>query len=337
MKSINVAINGFGRIGRCLARILAAAGRDDIQLVAVNSRSDAATAAHLLKYDSTHGVLAAEVASRGDALIIGEKEIPYLRVGELGQLPWRDLAVDVVLECSGAFNSAAFGNEHIRAGAAKVLFSAPAKEVDLTVVYGVNHDQLRSEMRLISNASCTTNCLAPLAAVLDAAGGIQSAMMNTVHAYTNDQQLLDASHKDIRRARAGAVSMIPTKTGAAAAIGLVLPALAGKISGAAIRVPTINVSLVDLTCILEKPLAAEEINATMRAAAAGDLQGVLAVSDLPLVSCDFNGRCESSVFDATLTQADGRGMVKVFAWYDNEWGFSHRMLDVAAAMMQASA
>lgn len=336
MKPIKIAINGFGRIGRCVARTFVASARDDMQLVGINSRSDAQTAAHLLKYDSTHGVLGADVQARGDALAIGGREVPYSRVGELSQLPWKKLGADIVLECSGVFNDAAYAAQHIAAGAGKVLFSAPAKDADLTVVYGVNHQRLTAGMRAVSNASCTTNCLAPVASVLHEAAGIRSGMMNTIHAYTNDQQLLDASHKDIRRARAGATSMIPTKTGAAAAIGLVLPELAGKLTGAAIRVPTLNVSLVDLACTVERALSAEEINEALRGAASGALAGVLAVSEEPLVSCDFNGRGESSIVDAALTQSDGGGLVKVFSWYDNEWGFAQRMLDTAAAMARAA-
>lgn len=335
MKKINVAINGFGRIGRCLARLFALQSRDDIKLVGINSRADSETAAHLLKYDSTHGVLPVEVAGKGEALVLGDLEVPYSRIGELAGLPWQKLGVDIVLECSGAFNSMAHAEQHIAAGAGKVLFSAPAKGAEATIVYGVNHGQITPAMRAVSNASCTTNCLAPLLKVLHEGAGVDAGMMNTIHAYTNDQQLLDASHKDIRRARAAAVSMIPTKTGAAAAIGEVLPALAGKISGSAIRVPTLNVSLVDLSCQMQKPLTADAVNTLMREAAAGELAGVLAVSDLPLVSCDFNGRGESSIVDVTLTQSNDAGMVKVFAWYDNEWGFSQRMLDTAAAMARA--
>ncbi|MCH9705571.1 MAG: type I glyceraldehyde-3-phosphate dehydrogenase [Proteobacteria bacterium] len=335
MKPINVAINGFGRIGRCVARAFAVAPPEGMRLVGINSRSDAQTAAHLLKYDSTHGVLAADVAAEEKAIILNGTAVPYSRVGQLLQLPWQPLGVDVVLECSGIFNDAVHAASHIQAGASKVLFSAPAKNADLTVVYGINHQQLTASMQAVSNASCTTNCLAPVVSVLHRAAGITSGMMNTVHSYTNDQQLLDASHKDIRRARAGAVSMIPTKTGAAAAIGLVLPELAGKISGTAVRVPTLNVSLVDFACTLAKPLSVEEINSALRTAAAGELAGVLAVSDEKLVSCDYNGRAESSIVDASLTQSDNQGLVKVFSWYDNEWGFSQRMLDTARAMMQA--
>ena len=256
MKPIAIAINGFGRIGRVLTRICATATREDIRLVGINSRAESKVAAHLLKYDSTHGVLPGAVEGTGDALRVGELEIPYSRIGDLQDLPWKKLGVDVVLECSGAFNDAAHAEKHLAAGAGKVLFSAPAKGVEHTVVYGVNHGQLRGDVKVVSNASCTTNCLAPVLKVLHKAAGVTSGMMTTIHAYTNDQQLLDASHKDIRRARAAAVSMIPTKTGAATAIGEVLPELAGKISGSAIRVPTVNVSLVDITCTLEKPLSA---------------------------------------------------------------------------------
>lgn len=331
MKPIRIAVNGFGRIGRCVTRLLASGARDEFCLVGINSRSPAASAAHLLKYDSTHGVFNASVDSREDALLINGQAVPYSRAGALAELPWQALQVDVVLECSGVFNDAERAMGHLDAGAGKVLFSAPAGGVDLTVVYGVNHRQLTPAMRMVSNASCTTNCLVPLVAVIHRHAGIESGMMNTVHAYTNDQQLLDASHQDLRRARAGAVSMIPTKTGAAKAIGLVLPELAGRISGVAVRVPTVNVSLVEFTCTMRQPLPADEMNRHFHEAAADDLAGILAVSEAPLVSCDFNGRSESTIIDATLTQAAGN-LLRVFAWYDNEWGFSCRMLDTAAAM-----
>lgn len=327
---IKIAINGFGRIGRCVVRALLAAPRDDVQLVAINGSNDAEFAAHLLKYDSTHGVLDDEVSAQADSLIIGKQTIPYTRARALVNVNWQQHAVDVVLECTGALTTAEKNKTHFAAGATKVLVSAPAKDADLTVVYGVNHSQLTANMQLVSNASCTTNCLAPVAQVLHEAAGIEAGLMSTVHAYTNDQKLLDATHTDPRRARAAAASIIPTKTGAAANIGLVLPELQGKLHGIALRVPTLNVSLVDLTAQVSRAISADEINNAMRAAAASSLQGILAINDAPLVSVDFNGRAESSIFDATQTAALGSKLIKVFAWYDNETGFAHRMLDTAA-------
>ena len=328
MKKINIALNGFGRIGVCIMRALIKRQLDNVDIVAINNLSDIHTAAHLLKYDSTHGVLDAEVSVNDNHLCINDMKIPYFMERHATALPWKKTAVDVVLECTGVFASAEKAAAHLQAGAGKVLISAPAAGAELTVVQGVNHDQLRADMRIVSNASCTTNCLAPLAKVLHEAVGIESGLMNTVHSYTNDQNLLDSHHTDIRRARAATASMIPTKTGAAAAIGLVLPALAGKLSGLSVRVPTMNVSLVDFTCLLKREATAAEINDAMQTAAAGALNGILAVNELPLVSVDFNQRVESSVFDATQTQTIGR-LAKVFSWYDNEWGFSNRMLDTA--------
>lgn len=315
-----------------MARALLQSRRGDVELVGINSAADAATAAHLLKYDSTHGALTDSVAATDDAIVIGGVATPYSRARDLADLPWAKLRVDVALECSGRFNDSAAA--HLSAGAGKVLVSAPSAAAEMTVVYGVNHHRLfdaGDSVRVVSAASCTTNCLAPVAAVLLSLSPIESGMMTTVHSYTGDQKLLDASHKDLRRARAAGASIIPTKTGAAGNIGLALPELDGKLSGVAVRVPSANVSLVDLTCQLARATGAEEINAAMRVAAAGDLAGVLAVNDAPLVSVDFNGRSESAIFDATQTMVCGR-QAKVFAWYDNEMGFSHRMLDVAAAM-----
>jgi len=331
MKNINIAINGFGRIGVCIMRALIKRRRDNIRIVAVNNLSDINTAAHLLKYDSTHGALDADVRVDGNRLCINDAAISYISERDATALPWKEKSVDVVLECTGVFASADKAAAHLHAGAGKVLISAPANDAALTVVQGVNHDQLRADMRIVSNASCTTNCLAPVAKVLQQTIGIETGLMNTVHSYTNDQNLLDSFHPDLRRARAAAASMIPTKTGAAAAIGLVLPELAGKLSGLAVRVPTMNVSLVDFTCLLKRDTTAEEVNNAMRAAAAGELKGILAVNEQPLVSVDFNQRSESSVFDATQTQSIGR-LVKVLSWYDNEWGFSNRMLDTAEMM-----
>ncbi len=330
---INIAINGFGRIGRCVVRALLECEREDIKIVAINSRADAKTAAHLLRYDSTHGTMRQEITARDDAIDVGGLEIPYRRESDIANMSWDN--VDVVLECVGRFNGAEQASAHIKAGAKKVLISAPAKDADLTVVYGVNHHKLKADMTIVSNASCTTNCLAPVAKTLHELAGIESGFMNTIHSYTTDQRLLDNSHGDLRRARAAAASIVPTKTGAAAAIGLVLPELVGKLSGVAMRVPTMNVSLVDLSCTLSREVSAAEIKDAMQQAAAGELAGVLSVNELPLVSVDFNGRAESSIFDSTQTATMGN-LVKIFAWYDNEWGFSNRMLDTAAAMMEAT-
>ena len=328
--AVNIAINGFGRIGRCVTRL--ASMRDDIRVVAVNARAEAAMSAHLLKYDSTHGVLAAEVIAESDALIVNGQRIAYYREADPSALPWRESGIAVAMECTGRFNDAKKAAAHITAGARRVLVSAPAKNSDLTIVYGVNHTALTHEMRIISNASCTTNCLAPVAKVLHETFGIEAGLLNTVHAYTNDQRILDGSHADYRRARSAAVSMVPTKTGAASAIGEVLPALAGKLSGLAVRVPTANVSLVDLTCLLSTSVIKDQVNEAFRTAATGDLAGVLAVSDLPLVSVDFNQRPESAIVDALQTTVSDGRLVKVLAWYDNEWGFSCRMIDTAIAM-----
>lgn len=335
MKKINVSINGFGRIGRCVLRALIAREKSDIRIAAINDLSTAADSAHLLKYDSTHRTMAATVESTDNAIVVNGGEIPYCRERDPTALPWKKHQIDVVLECTGFLASADKAQAHLQAGADKVLVSAPAKGAELTVVYGVNHQRLTANMRVVSNASCTTNCLAPVAKVLNDTVGIESGLMTTVHAYTNDQRVLDASHDDIRRARAAAASMIPTKTGAASAIGLVLPELDGRLSGVAVRVPTMNVSLVDLTCLLGRDATGDDINDAMGTAAAGDLAGVLAVNELPLVSVDFNQREESSVFDCTQTQSNGR-LAKVFSWYDNEWAFANRLLDTAAAMMRAA-
>lgn len=332
---IKVAINGFGRVGRCVLRALAQSGRADIRIVAINSRADVKTAAHLLKYDSTHGVMSEKITALDNTICIDGNEISYSRKNEISDLSWGAQNIDVVLECAGRFNSAHQGEGHLNAGAKKVLISAPAEDAALTVVYGVNHKDLTADMKVVSNASCTTNCLAPVAKVLHELAGIESGLMTTAHAYTADQRLLDNSHKDLRRARAAAASIVPTKTGAAEAIGLVLPELAGKLSGIAVRVPTMNVSLVDLSACLSREVSAAAVNNAMQKAAAGELAGVLAVNEEPLVSTDFKGRSESAVFDATLTQTAPGNLLKVFAWYDNEWGFAHRMLDTAVAMMKA--
>ena len=330
---IRVAVNGLGRVGRCIVRALVEDSGHNVCLIAINSRADADTAAHLLKYDSTHGVLNHELIPSGDGICIDGVEILYSRESDIAQLQWDD--IDVVLECAGSFNNAEQASAHTKVGAKKVLISAPAEDAALTVAYGVNHKRLTAGMKVVSNASCTTNCLALVAKVLHELAGIESGFMTTTHAYTADQRLLDNSHKDLRRARAAAASIVPTKTGAAAAIGLVLPELAGRLSGIAVRVPTMNVSLVDLSVCLSREVSVAEINDAMQKAAAGELAGVLAVNEEPLVSTDFNGRTESAIFDATLTQTAAGNLVKVFAWYDNEWGFAYRMLDTAVAMMKA--
>ena len=334
--TVRIAINGFGRIGRNVVRALYESGyRDRVQLVAINDLGDLGTAAHLLRYDSVHGRFATPVSHDGNKLVIGSDEVLYCSQPDPAQLPWRTLGVDVVLECTGRFTSRASAAVHLQAGARKVLISAPADDADATIVYGVNHLSITPTMQIVSNASCTTNCLAPVAKVLHELVGIEQASMTTIHAYTNDQQLLDLNHKDIYRARSATQSMIPTKTGAAKAVGLVLPQLKGKFDGMAVRVPTINVSLVDLNFIASRDTTADEINAAMRKAAeSGPLASVLDYNDEPLVSVDFNHVPASSTFDANQTKVSGR-WVKVMAWYDNEWGFSHRMLDTSLALAHA--
>ena len=335
--AIRVAINGYGRIGRNILRALYEAGRNnDIRVVAINDLGNAETNAHLTRYDTVHGRFQGSVEVEGDAMIINDDRIKVLAVRSPAELPWKELAVDVVHECTGLFTSKEKTSAHIKAGAKKVLISAPGdKDVDATVVYGVNHNKLKATDTVISNASCTTNCLAPLAKVLHEKIGIVSGLMTTVHAYTNDQVLIDAYHKDLRRGRSATMSMIPTKTGAAAALGLVLPELNGKLDGFAVRVPTINVSLVDLSFTAKRPTTVDEVNAVMKQAAQGELKGILNYCDKPLVSVDFNHDPASSIFDATLTKVAGGTLVKVLSWYDNEWGFSNRMLDVTVAWMNA--
>jgi len=334
--AVKVAINGFGRIGRNVLRALYESKKAyDIKVVAINDLGDAAINAHLLKYDTAHGIFSAHVENSDKAIFVNQDEILTLSERNPANLPWADLKVDVVLECTGLFTDRKSAGAHLQAGAKKVIISAPAKDVDATVVYGVNHDVITPEMTIISNASCTTNCLSPIAKPLNDVLGIESGLMTTIHAYTNDQRLSDVYHTDVRRARAAAMSMIPTKTGAAAAVGLVVPALKGKFDGLAVRVPTINVSLVDLTFIAGRETTVEEVNQIIRdAASQGTLKEVLAVNDLPLVSVDFNHNPMSSIFDATETRVNGR-LVKVMAWYDNEWGFSNRMLDNTVQMMKA--
>ena len=330
--AIRIGINGFGRIGRLVMRAAAEAGRNDVQVVGINDLGPVETNAHLFRHDSVHGRFAGEVKVTGDAIDIGAGAIKVTALREPAKLPWRELGVDVALECTGRFTDRAAAAAHLEAGARKVLVSAPAKGADLTVVFGVNHDRLTPEHRVVSNASCTTNCLAPVAKVLNDAVGIERGFMTTIHAYTGDQPVLDTLHKDLHRARAAAMSMIPTSTGAARAVGLVLPELAGKLDGTAIRVPTPTVSLIDLTFAAARKTSVDEINDAARKAAAGPMRGVLATCDAPLVSMDFNHDPASSTFDLGQTQViDGR-FVRVLAWYDNEWGFSNRMNDVAAVL-----
>ena len=335
---VKLAINGYGRIGRNVLRALYEGGRrDELQIVAINDLGDANTNAHLTRYDSAHGPFPFGVAVDGDALVVDGDRIGVYAERDPGKLPWGELGVDVVLECTGFFASKEKASPHLTAGARKVVISAPAgKDIDATIVYGVNHDTLKAEHTVISNASCTTNCLAPLAKALNDAIGIESGLMTTIHAYTNDQVLTDVYHKDLRRARSATQSMIPTKTGAAAAVGLVLPELDGKLDGFAMRVPTINVSVVDLTFQASRATTVEEVNAAVRSASEGALAGVLGYTEEPLVSIDFNHNPASSILDAGLTKVIGGTQVKVCSWYDNEWGFSNRMLDTTLALMAAS-
>jgi glyceraldehyde 3-phosphate dehydrogenase len=335
--TIKVAINGYGRIGRNILRAHYEGGKKhDIAIVALNDLGNAETNAHLTRYDTAHGKFPGKVDVDGDAMIVNGDRIQVFAQRDPAQLPWRALGVDVVHESTGLFTSKDKASAHIRGGAKKVIISAPGgKDVDATVVYGVNHGVLKASHTVISNASCTTNCLAPLVAPLHDKIGVVTGLMTTIHAYTNDQVLTDVYHEDLRRARSATMSMIPTKTGAAAAVGLVLPELNGKLDGFAIRVPTINVSLVDLSFIAGRDTTVDEVNAIMKAAAdSGPLAGILQYNTGPLVSVDFNHDPASSTFDATLTKVSGR-LVKVSAWYDNEWGFSNRMLDTTVALMAA--
>ncbi|MCG5548327.1 type I glyceraldehyde-3-phosphate dehydrogenase [Halorhodospira halochloris] len=335
--TINVAINGYGRIGRNVLRALYESGRnDEIRIVAINDLGDAETNAHLTRYDTAHGRFPGDVKVEGGDLVVNGDRIKVCAERNPADLPWGDLGVDVVMECTGLFTSKEKAGAHIQAGAKKVLISAPGgKDVDGTVVYGVNQGILTSGHEVISNASCTTNCLAPMVKAIQDKIGVEQGLMTTIHAYTNDQVLTDVYHSDLRRARSATHSQIPTKTGAAAAVGLVLPELNGKLDGFAIRVPTINVSLVDLTFTASRDTSVDEVNQVVKAAAGGELSGVLAYNEDPLVSIDFNHNPASSVFDATLTRAMGSRLIKACAWYDNEWGFSNRMLDTTVAMMRA--
>jgi len=336
--AIKVGINGYGRIGRNVLRALYESGRtNEIQIVAINDLGDANTNAHLTRYDTAHGRFPGKVSVDGDSMVVNGDRIRVLAQRDPAKLPWNELGVDTVLECTGLFTSKAKAGAHIHGGARRVLISAPGdKDVDATVVFGVNHAVLKASHTVVSNASCTTNCLAPVAQIIHRNIGLVAGVMTTIHSYTNDQVLTDVYHSDLRRARSATMSQIPTKTGAAAAVGLVLPELNGKLDGFAVRVPTINVSLVDLSFTAARATSVEEINGLMQAAAAaGDLKGVLAYNEAPLVSVDFNHDAHSSTFDATLTKVVGGTLVKVCAWYDNEWGFSNRMLDTTVAWSKA--
>ncbi len=335
--AIKVAINGYGRIGRNILRALYESNRtDQIQVVAVNDLGDAQTNAHLTQYDTAHGKFPGQVSVDGGDLIVNGDRIKVFAERDPAKLPWGEHGIDVVLECTGLFTSKAKAGAHLAGGAKKVIISAPGgSDVDGTFVLGVNHDRLKAEHQVISNASCTTNCLAPLAKVLHEAIGIEHGLMTTIHAYTNDQVLTDVYHTDLRRARSATMSQIPTKTGAAAAVGLVLPELNGKLDGFAMRVPTINVSVVDLSFVARRATSKDEIDAVVDAAANGPLKGILGVNTQPLVSIDFNHDPRSSIYDATQTRVMGGTLVKVLSWYDNEWGFSNRMLDMTLALMAA--
>ena len=335
--AIRVAINGYGRIGRNILRAVYESNRtSEIQVVAINDLGDAQTNAHLTRFDTAHGKFPGKVEVDGDCIVVNGDRIKVFAIRNPAEIPWGSLNVDVVLECTGFFTTKEKASAHIKGGAKKVIISAPGgKDVDATIVYGVNHSVLKSTDTVISNASCTTNCLAPVAKVLHDKIGIVNGLMTTIHAYTNDQVLTDVYHEDLRRARSATQSMIPTKTGAAAAVGLVLPELNGKLDGFAMRVPTINVSIVDLSFVSARATTVDEINGIMKeAAAAAGWKGVLGYSDGPLVSVDFNHDAHSSTFDATLTKVSGN-LVKVCSWYDNEWGFSNRMLDTTLALMAA--
>jgi glyceraldehyde 3-phosphate dehydrogenase len=334
---IKVGINGYGRIGRNVLRALYEGRRTgELQIVALNDLGDPATNAHLTQYDTAHGKFPGTVGVDGDSIVVNGDRIRVLAERDPAKLPWGQLGVDFVLECTGLFANKEKASKHLAGGAKKVVISAPAEgAVDATIVYGVNHQTLRSDMTVISNASCTTNCLAPLVKPLHDSIGVIAGIMTTIHAYTNDQVLTDVFHKDLRRARSATHSMIPTKTGAAAAVGLVLPELKGKLDGFAVRVPTINVSMVDLTFSAKRATSAEEVNKVLKAASEGSLKGVLAYTDQPLVSVDFNHDPASSTYDASLTKVIDGTLVKACAWYDNEWGFSNRMLDTTLAWSRA--
>ena len=332
--SLKIAINGYGRIGRQILRAIYEYNlRDQFEIVAVNASGGLETNAHLTKFDTVHGRFQAAVSHDDTHLIVNGDKIPFFSTRNPAELPWRDLGVDLVMECTGAFTSKEKCQAHLDAGAKKVLISAPGgDDVDATIVYGVNHDVLTADMTVVSNASCTTNCLAPVAKALHDGLGISKGLMTTIHAFTNDQVLTDVRHQDLRRARSAVENMIPTKTGAAKAVGLVLPQLKGKLDGFAVRVPTINVSLVDLTFEAGRDTSVEEVNALVKAASEGAMKNVLGYNTLPLVSMDFNHSTQASTFDSTLTKVSNGNMVKVLAWYDNEWGFSCQMLNTARAL-----
>ena len=337
--TIKVAINGFGRIGRMVLRAHYESGkRHDLQFVAINDLGDAHTNAHLLQYDTAHGRFPQKVSVEGDSIVVGKDRIRVVAERDPAKLPWKNLGVDVVMECTGLFTSKAKAGAHLQAGAKKVIISAPGdKDVDRTVVYGVNHKTLKPSDTVISNASCTTNCLAPLVKAIDDRIGVVNGLMNTIHSFTNDQVLTDVFHKDLRRARSAVHNMIPTKTGAAAAVGLVLPHLNGKLDGYSIRVPTLNVSIVDFTFVAKRRTSVDEVNKAVKQSAESDLKGILEYSSELLVSSDFNHDPASSIFDSTLTRVSEGTLVKVSSWYDNEWGFSNRMLDVAVAFAEVGA
>ena len=330
--TLRVAINGFGRIGRNVLRAIAESGRKDIEVVGINDLGPVETNAHLLRYDSVHGRFPGEVAVKGDIMSVGNSAIKVTAIKDPSALPWKDLGVDIALECTGLFTAKDKASAHLDAGAKRVLVSAPGDGSDLTVVYGVNHDKLTKDHKVVSNASCTTNCLAPVAKVLNDAIGIERGFMTTIHAYTGDQPTLDTMHKDLYRARAAALSMIPTSTGAAKAVGLVLPELNGKLDGVAIRVPTPNVSVVDFKFVAKKPTSKDEVNGAIKRAAEQQLKGILGFTNDPNVSIDFNHDPHSSVFHMDQTKVMDGTLVRVMSWYDNEWGFSNRMADTAVAM-----
>ena len=330
--AVRVAINGFGRIGRNVLRAIYEAGRKDIEVVAINDLGPVETNAHLLRFDSVHGRFPHEVKVEGDSIVIGSSRIKVCAERDPAKLPWKDLGVDIALECTGIFTSKDKASAHLTAGAKRVLVSAPADNADLTVVYGVNHDKLTKDHIVVSNGSCTTNCLAPVAKVINDLVGIETGFMTTIHAYTGDQPTLDTMHKDLYRGRAAAMSMIPTSTGAAKAIGLVLPELKGKLDGVAIRVPTPNVSVVDLKVIAKRDTTPAEINEAIRRAAAQELKGILGTTDQPNVSIDFNHDPHSSTFHLDQTKVMDGKLVRILTWYDNEWGFSSRMSDTAVAL-----
>lgn len=327
-----IAINGFGRIGRLVLRAAMESGRKDLEFVAINDLGSVEANAHLFKYDSTHGVYTGDVSSGEGWMDVGAGKIKTFAERDPAQLPWGDLDIDIVFECTGIFADKEKASAHLTAGAKRVLVSAPCKDADLTVVYGINHDAIRADHRVLSNASCTTNCLAPVAKVLHDTVGLEHGYMTTIHAYTGDQCLVDGLHKDMRRARAATQSIVPTTTGAARAVGLVLPELAGRLDGTSLRIPTPNVSVVDLTFTAARDTTIEEINAALSDATEGPLEGVLTTNKAPLVSCDFNHNPSSSVVDLAETQVIGSRLVRVMSWYDNEWGFSNRMLDTASVI-----